>query len=82
MQHEFKFRLKQHVIATDYDQEKPKQHYGMVSRRWLAEPFLPDTPVTGLGATLEEHYELVVMVGKKPKLCEFLAKDLVPAPAK
>ena len=87
MQHEFKFRLKQQVVATDYD-TPPKKHNGVVTRRWLEEPRNYETPHLGLGATLEEHYDVLVIpeVGKgkkkapKPQSCEFLAKDLVSAP--
>jgi len=88
MQHEFKFRIKQEVFATDYD-NPPKKHAGIITRRWLEEP-RPDLSKQhfSLGSTLEEHYDVLVMleVGKgkkktqKPQSCEFLAKDLEPAP--
>lgn len=74
--HQFKFRINQNVVATDYSEEKQK-HTGVVTRRWLAESWDNKLKKTNAPTLVNEYYNILIRRNDGTlQNCEFLDKDL------
>ncbi len=71
--HEFKFDIKQSVVALDYDEPR-QEHNAVVTRRWLEEnPAYMDN-----GERLLERYEVLIFIKDQSiQRAEFLVEDLM-----